>query len=93
MHLISYFTSWSKVETIVKEKKRKPSFHTLFAAALRKNPEIVQSFSPFVLQRQLNSNHYSLSSDLKYVLVEYNRRREYRHSFVAQYSLYSVDRR
>ena len=52
----------------------------------------IQVSSIIYLQRQLNSNHYSLSGDLKYVLLEYSRFRLYRHSFTAQYSIYSLDK-
>ena len=52
----------------------------------------IQVSSIIYLQRQLNSNHYSLSGDLKYVLLEYSRVRLYRHSFTAQYSIYSLDK-
>ena len=44
------------------------------------------------MQRQLNSNHYRLSGDLDYVLLEYSKYSLYRHSFTAQYSIYSAEK-
>merc|ERR1712223_1907202 len=43
--------------------------------------------------RQHKHTSYSLSADLQYVLVEYEKQRLFRHSFTAKYSLFNVEKR
>ena len=47
----------------------------------------------FSFQRKHKHSSYSLSGDLKYVLVEYDKQRHYRHSFSAKYSLFNEEKR
>ena len=48
---------------------------------------------PYFLQRQLNSHSYTVSPDLKFVLISSNKAKVYRHSYTAQYALFSIQSR
>ena len=47
----------------------------------------------FSFQRQLNSQEFFASPDLEYVIIPFNKMSVFRHSFTAQYALYSVKSR